>query len=326
MRVYLTLCDYTDLISSRTVVITGSGGFVGSHVVRDLLARDLDVRVLDDLSTGHADNLVGLDIDLVEGSMLDLDAVARSVRGCTDVVHLAALGSVPRSVDNPLATHAANTTGMLNVLEACRAEGDVYVVGASSSSIYGRTRKLPTSERQAPMPISPYAVTKVATEGYLAAYSHCYGLETLSCRLFNVYGPRQRRESAYAKVIPEFIGAAFGGQPLTVHGSGKQSRDFTYVGDIAQAFGIAVERRVSSTSPVNAAFGRRIDLLTIVKLLEEQIGPLEVVHTETRRGDVEHTLADPKRFRRLFPELAPTAFEGGLELTVEWMRDSLTTV
>ncbi len=303
------------------VVVTGGAGFIGANLVRALLARPevAQVRVVDDLSTGSKANLAGVGATLYEGSILDRGLLDEAFDGADAVVHLAALPSVPRSVADPLASHHANATGTLEVLEAARRAGGPYVAAASSSSVYGANRELPKRETMRTAPMSPYAVSKLATEAYLGAYHHCYGLGVLPLRFFNVFGPLQPAGHAYAAVVPAFLDAALAGRPLTVHGDGGQSRDFTYVGTVAQVITEAVLGRVVHADPVNLAFGSRTTLLELVGELSAVLGrPLDVAHTEPRAGDVRDSQADNSRLRGLFPAVTPVPLREGLERTAEW--------
>lgn len=305
------------------MAVTGGAGFIGGNLVRLLLSRDHSVSVIDDLSTGHRHNLVGLDVSLIEGSILDAMALDEALAAADAVVHLAALGSVPRSVANPLATHHANATGTLMVLDAARRHGNLHTIVASSSSVYGSNPVLPKHEELATRPMSPYAVSKLATEGYALAWSATFGIPTLAFRFFNVFGPLQAADQAYAAVIPSFVRAALNGQPVTVHGEGTQSRDFTYVGNVVAVLVDAVERQVTGPTPVNLAFGARISLLELLDRLEKILGhAIDRVHVETRSGDVPHSQADDTNFRAMFPDVAPADFETALRATVAWMQNS----
>ena len=281
--------------------------------------------MIDDLSTGNRANIDGLidthEVRFVEGTILSDEALDAAFAGADAVVHLAALGSVPRSVADPLATHHANATGTLMVLEAARRHGGLHTIVASSSSVYGSNPILPKHEELATRPLSPYGGSKLVTEGYTLAWASSYGMPTLAFRFFNVFGPLQPAGHAYAAVIPAFVHAALTGTPLTVHGDGTQSRDFTYVGSVVGAITDAVVRRVSSPSPVNLAFGTRVTLLDVIASLEEIIGhPIERTHTDNRAGDVPHSQADTTRLRELFPGVQAVSFSQGLRTTVDWMR------
>lgn len=303
------------------VLITGGAGFIGSNLARLALAEGVDVTVLDDLSNGYLANIDGLDLRFVEGSLLDESAVADALRGVDSVVHLAALGSVPRSLANPPGSHAANATGTLLLLEGARAAGVRHVVGASSSSVYGANPALPKSEREWVRPVSPYAVSKLAAEQYLLAYQDSFGLETLAFRFFNVFGPRQAAGHAYAAVIPVFIDALLHGRPLPVNGDGMHSRDFTYVGTVCRVLMDAVRDRVSHPEPVNLAFGTNTTLRQVIDTLAEVTGIQPVVeHRPERPGDVRHSQADNRVLRSLFPHVEPVSMREGLEATVAWFK------
>lgn len=303
------------------MLITGGAGFIGCNLAHEAIRRGLDVTVLDDLSTGYRDNLTDLDVKFIEGSLLDHEAVESAVNGADAIVHLAALGSVPRSIRDPLASHAANATGTLLLLEAARRAETPYLVGASSSSVYGLNPALPKHEREWVRPMSPYAVTKLATEQYLLAYQQSFGMQTLAFRFFNVYGPRQRAGHAYAAVIPIFIDALLSGQPLPVNGDGTQSRDFTYVGTVCRVLLDAVERSVGAPEPVNLAFGSNTTVLELLERLEERTGlRAEVRHMPPRPGDVPHSQAANSSLRTLFPSVEPVFLDEGLDHTIRWFR------
>jgi UDP-glucose 4-epimerase len=304
-------------------LVTGGAGFIGSHLVDELLERGEQVRVLDNFSTGDRGNLEAvLDrIELIEGDITDLETVHRAMRGCELVFHQAALASVPRSVANPLATHRACVDGTLHVLLAARKAGVRRVVYAASSSAYGNSERLPKSEPDPTAPLSPYAVAKLAGEHYCAAFSEVYRLETVRLRYFNVFGPRQSPSSPYAAVIPLFIQALSSGKRPTIHGDGKQSRDFTYVADVVQANLLAAEAPNVSGRVFNVACGRRTSLLELVEHLNTLLGTrITPLHTTPRPGDVRHSLAD---IHRACDELGyrPTVdIRAGLERYVEWWR------
>lgn len=305
------------------VAVTGGAGFVGSNLGRALLARPEvhEVVALDDLSTGSRANLDDTGVQLLEGSILDRDALDSVCGGADAVVHLAALPSVPRSVIDPVASHHANATGTLEVLQAARRAGDLHVVVASSSSVYGANRELPKRESMRTAPISPYAVSKQATEAYALSFGHTYGLPVLAFRFFNVYGPLQPAGHAYAAVVPAFVDSALRGVPLTIHGDGEQTRDFTYVGTVTRVITDAVLRRVVDLEPVNLAFGSRTSLNTLVDRLGDVIGVRPAVeHVEPRPGDVRDSQADNERLRRHFPAVDAVPLDEGLRATVEWFQ------
>lgn len=301
--------------------MTGGAGFIGANLSRRFCEQGDDVVVVDDLSTGDRDNLRGLDVTFLEGSILDPTTLDTAMRDARAVVHLAARPSVPRSITDPVASHLANATGTVEVLEAARRAGNLHVVVASSSSVYGANPTLPKREDLATMPLSPYAASKLATESYALAYQHSFGLPALAFRFFNVFGPLQAAGHAYAAVVPAFVSAALEGRPLTVHGDGKQSRDFTYVDTVTEVIADAVGRGVTSPSPVNLAFGTRTDLLSLIAELEAILGTsVAIEHIETRAGDVKHSQADSTRLQELFPDVVPTALPDALRATVDWFR------
>jgi UDP-glucose 4-epimerase len=301
------------------VAVTGGAGFIGANLCRTLLARGHDVVIVDDLSSGDAANLDGLDVHFAEASILDGASLDAAFAEARSVVHLAARPSVPRSIAEPVASHDANATGTVSVLEAARRGGIGHVVVASSSSVYGANPELPKHEGLATMPVSPYAASKLATEAYALAWAASYGMDALAFRFFNVFGPLQAAGHAYAAVIPAFVEAALGGRPLPIHGDGEQSRDFTYVGSVAGVLAEAVERRIAHPGPVNLAFGSRVTLLELIGELEAVLGrPLEREHLELRPGDVRHSQADQTRLRALFPHAEPVALHDGLAATVHW--------
>ena len=305
------------------VVVTGGAGFIGANLCRHLAAAPgIDhVLALDNLSMGRRENLVGIDADLVEGDLCDPQTLDAALDGATAVVHLGALGSVPRSLEHPLLTHHNNATGTLQVLEAARRAGGVHTIVASSSSVYGATEDLPKHEALPTRPMSPYGVSKLATEWYALSFQHSLDLPVLAFRFFNVFGPLQPADHIYAAVIPRFIDAALANRPLTVHGDGKQSRDFTYVDTVCATITSAVERQVTSPEPVNLAFGEPYSLLDVIAMLEELLDTeLRVEHVEPRAGDIRHSDASSDRLYELFPDTAPVPLRDGLERTIDWFR------
>ena len=305
------------------VLITGGAGFIGANLVRRLetMAGIAEIVVIDDLSFGFRENLDDTSATLLEGSILDEDLLRHATDGASTIVHLAARSSVPRSVAEPMATHEVNATGTALVLEAARRAGDVQVIVASSSSVYGSTDVLPKHEELATRPISPYAASKLATESYALAWGHSYGLPVLALRLFNVFGPLQPPAHTYAAVIPAFLAAACSNRPLPVHGDGTQCRDFTFVGSVVDVLGQAITRRVTHPDPVNLAFGTRVTLLEVVAELEHILERrLPVDHMPTRVGDVRRSQADSSLLLELFPDLEPTELADGLRATVEWFE------
>jgi UDP-glucose 4-epimerase len=308
------------------VVVTGGAGFIGANLCRSLASAPevTEVVAFDDLSTGFEHNLRGPGLDgvkLIEGTILDAAALDEVLGGAGAVVHLAARPSVPRSLVDPMASHLANATGTLEVLEAARRAGGPLVVAASSSSVYGANPSIPKREDLPARPVSPYAASKLAAESYVLAYQHSFGLPTLAFRFFNVFGPLQAAGHAYAAVVPAFVDAALAGRPLSVHGDGRQTRDFTYVDTVTAVLTDAVVRGVTCAEPVNLAYGTRHDLLTVIAELEAILGhPLERDHVETRAGDVRDSQADSSLLLSLFPDIEAATLAEGLRRTVDWFR------
>ena len=307
------------------VLITGGAGFIGANLSRALIDQDWinEVVVIDDLSFGFRSNLDGLEVTFVEGSILDEDLLKSTMGGVSAVVHLAARSSVPRSIGDPLAAHRDNTTGTALVLEAARSQGDVQVIVASSSSVYGANESLPKHEGLATQPVSPYAATKLASESYTLAWGHSYGMPVLALRFFNVFGPLQPPLHTYAAVIPAFLSAAMQDQALPVHGDGTQCRDFTYVDTVVSVIADAIHRRVSHLEPLNLAFGKKITLLEVISELEVILDRnLSIDYQPPRVGDVARSQADSSALRRLFPDVVPSDFVDGLRSTTEWFQES----
>jgi nucleoside-diphosphate-sugar epimerase len=301
------------------VLVTGGGGFIGHHIVERLLRDGHAVRVLDNFATGRRENLVPFidDIELVEGDMQSFERAHNAVRGCDLVCHQAALPSVPRSVADPLTSHASNVIGTLNILLAARDEDVQRVVFASSSSVYGANDTLPKREDLVLMPMSPYAVAKQAAESYCRSFATVYGLETVALRYFNVFGPRQDPLSQYAAVIPKFITAALADRPITIFGDGEQSRDFTYIDNVVDANLKALTVEGVGGSFYNIAVGDRISLNDLVRDLEKVMGrEIAVEYAEGRVGDVKHSLADVSLARKELGYDPLISFEEGLRRTV----------
>ena len=307
-----------------TYLVTGGAGFIGSHIVDELVHRGERVRVLDNFSTGRPANLAQVReaIELIEGDVRDLATVRAAMRGADYVLHQAALASVPRSVADPLASNEVNVTGTLNVLLAAREVGVRRVVYASSSSVYGDSPQLPKREDMPTQPLSPYAVSKLAGEAYCLAFHQVYGLPVVALRYFNVFGPRQDPTSQYAAVIPRFVTAALRGEPLTVYGDGHQSRDFTYVSNVVEANLLACESDAAVGQVLNASCGERYSLLDLIARLQELLNgaPLQVRHSDPAPGDVRHSQADISRARQLLGYAPRVDFASGLRRTVEWYQ------
>ncbi|HSH23253.1 MAG TPA: NAD-dependent epimerase/dehydratase family protein [Acidimicrobiales bacterium] len=308
---------------SVQALVTGGAGFIGSNIVDALVADGHRVRVLDDLSTGYADN-VNADAELLVGGVVDAELVARAVEGTDVVFHQAAHRAVLRSVEQPLATDQANVHGTLTILKAAADAGVRRVVSASSSSVYGGAEQFPTPESAPTWPRSPYAVTKLTGEHYCRVFAELYGLETVAMRYFNVYGPRQRPDSAYAAVIPLFIEALRAGVPAQVHGDGKQSRDFTYIDDVVAANLAAASAPAErcSGNAYNIAGGCAYSLLDMLAFLGEILDvEWQVNHGDPRPGDVRHTRADISAARDDLGHHPRVDFADGLARTVAWFAD-----
>lgn len=301
-------------------LVTGGAGFIGSHIVEALARRGDRVRVLDDFSTGLHENLAGIaDIEVVEGDLRNAAVVDRAVVGVQGVFHQAALRSVPRSVDDPFKSNDVNVTGTLVLLLACQRARVRRIIYASSSSVYGDDPTLPKVETLPTTPISPYAVSKLAAEHYCQTFARLYGVEAVSLRYFNVFGPRQNPESKYSAVIPRFLAQALAGEPLEIHGDGEQSRDFTYVDNVVAGNLLAMDAVGVSGEVFNIACGTRHSLLTIAERIEENVGrPLAREHVASRRGDVRHTLADISKAQRLLGYRPTIDFANGMQRTCEY--------
>ncbi|MBN1919618.1 MAG: SDR family oxidoreductase [Anaerolineae bacterium] len=305
-------------------LVTGGAGFIGSHIVDELVRRGETVRVLDDFSSGRRENIAhNLEhVELLEGSLCDLEMVRRAVAGMDYVLHLGAIPSVPRSVAAPLASHQANVTGTLHVLLAAREAQVRRVVYSSSSSVYGNSPTLPKHEDMPTHPLSPYAVSKLAGENYCTAFHEVYGLPTVSLRYFNVFGPRQDPNSEYAAVIPKFITAMLKDESPIIYGDGLQSRDFTYVTNVVAANLRACEREDAVGQVMNVALGDRVTLLELVEELNGILGTQQLPRFEAERpGDVKHSQADASRAKALLGLERFVNFRQGLRETVGWFRN-----
>ncbi|RLC53628.1 MAG: LPS biosynthesis protein WbpP [Chloroflexota bacterium] len=307
-------------------LITGGAGFIGSHIVEELVRRRERVRVLDNFSTGRRENLAPFleHVELVEGDLRDLSTVRRVAEGVDYILHQAALPSVPRSIADPLTSNDSNVTGTLHLLIAARDAGVKRVVYASSSSVYGDNPTLPKREDMSPAPKSPYAVSKLAGEYYCRVFAQAYGLETVCLRYFNVFGPRQDPASQYAAVIPKFITALLRDEPPTIYGDGHQSRDFTYVSNVVRANLLAATAPDVSGRVFNVACGERYTVLDLVAVLTEILGThITPVHTAPRPGDVRHSLADITAAREALGYRVEVNFHEGLRRTVAWYREHI---
>jgi nucleoside-diphosphate-sugar epimerase len=305
------------------VLVTGGGGFIGSHLVQALLEDGHEVRILDNFATGRRENLLhlGSSFDLVEGDIQSYERVHNAALGCEVVLHQAAMPSVPRSIQDPLTSNASNVIGTLNVLLAARDNDVRRVIFASSSSVYGASEALPKRESQTPLPISPYGVAKLAGEGYCRSFHAVYGLETVALRYFNVFGPRQDPLSQYAAVIPNFLTAVLTGTRPTIFGDGSQTRDFTYISNVIDANRLAMTASEVAGDSFNIACGGRISLNEVVTAIAELTGhSVEPQYVAPRRGEVQHSMASIDHARKGLGFEPTVGFRNGLARTVEYFQ------
>ncbi|KAA3637866.1 MAG: NAD-dependent epimerase/dehydratase family protein [Calditrichaeota bacterium] len=306
-------------------LVTGGAGFIGSNIAAKLVEKGEDVRVLDNFSTGNESNLSDIidKIELVDGDIKDYWTVSKAVKGVDYILHQAALPSVPRSVENPLTSNEVNVDGTLNLLENARLEGVKKFVMASSSSVYGDAEELPKHEGMVPSPLSPYAVTKLTNEYYLKVYWGLYKLPTVALRYFNIFGPKQDPNSAYAAVFPKFIEAMLQGKQPTVFGDGEQSRDFTYIDNCVQANLLAASSDKIVGDYFNVACGGQYTLNDVLEMLRQIIGcDIEAKYEAPRQGDIKHSYASIKKLED-FGYNPEVSFEDGVKRTVEFYKKRL---
>ena len=306
------------------VVVTGGAGFVGSNLSRSLISRGHEVIVIDDLSTGLLDNVPD-GVQFIETSILDKDFIGKAISGSDVVVHLAARGSVPRSINNPVATHEVNSTGTLNVLECARA-ANAHFIFSSSSSVYGANTALPKTEEMVLKPLTPYAASKMAGEALSLAYANSYKLPVTTFRFFNIYGPWQRPDHQYAAVIPKWIWQAINDQEIVVYGDGEQTRDFTSVSTVVEILISTLENKFCHPQPINLAFGNRISLNEVLRNLNIQFQNIRVGHKEARPGDVKDSQNQPNLVKSYFPKIKPKEFKDGLLETIDWLVGNLNRI
>jgi nucleoside-diphosphate-sugar epimerase len=308
------------------VLVTGGAGFIGSHIASALVAAGARVRIIDDLSTGYRENLdeIGGDIDFVQASVADGEALKKAIEGVELVFHEAAIPSVPRSIENPLQTHIASVDSTFSLLLAARESRVRRVIYAASSSAYGDQPTLPKVENMLPEPLSPYAVAKLVGEQYCQVFTRVYGLETLSLRYFNVFGPRQDPSSQYSGVISRFISALMSGSRPVIYGDGEQSRDFTYIDNVVEANLKAAETTRGIGQVMNVANGERITLNQLLHDLKDLTGKQNVSaeYLDARVGDVKHSLADITRAREFLNFEPKVDLRTGLKLTMDWWKNS----
>lgn len=308
------------------VVVTGGAGFIGSHIAAALMSSGARVRILDDLSTGHRENLeeIGGDLDFIEGSVADENLLSKVLEDAELIFHEAAIPSVPRSVEEPRQTHVASVDGTFSLLLAARDRGVKRVVYAASSSAYGDQPKLPKTEHMPPDPLSPYAVAKLVGEYYCQVFTRVYGLEAVSLRYFNVFGPRQDPGSQYSGVVSRFISALFSGEQPVIFGDGEQSRDFTYIDNVVAANLSAASAKEASGKVINVANGERVTLNQLLSELKELTGKQDVnaEYADARVGDVRHSLADITRARKILNYESKVDLREGLKRTIDWWKTS----
>ncbi len=306
------------------ILVTGGGGFIGSHLVDLLLKQGHSVRVLDNFSTGHRSNipLSNSALQVVEGDIRDQMTVEQTVSGVDAIVHLAAVASVQASVDDPFGTHEVNLIGTVNLLEAAKKHSVGRFVFASSAAVYGDVKQLPVCEDIPLQPLTPYAADKLSSEFYIDFYRRQYGLESVIFRFFNIFGPRQDPSSPYSGVIGIFMERAIADLPITVFGDGDQSRDFVYVADLAILLCRSVESDQPLIKPMNVGNGKGTNLNQLLDYLHEFTGrPLDVSHFEPRLGDIRHSLADNRRLIEMMNYQCIYPVVDGLRLTYEWCLD-----
>ena len=309
-------------------LVTGGAGFIGSHLAEELLRRGETVRVVDNLSTGKRQNIAHVpSVEFIEGDLADLVMARRAVKGIDYVLHQAAIPSVPRSVEDPITSNRANIDASLNVLVAARDAGVKRLVYAGSSSAYGNTPTLPKVETMAPAPLSPYALQKLVAEQYCQMFTRLYGLQTVTTRYFNVFGPRQDPSSPYSGVISIFISALCEGRRPTIYGDGEHTRDFTYVANVVDGVLRACTADNASGEVINVATSGRISLNTLFNTVRDLVGStVEPIYAEPRAGDVKDSQADISKAKRVLGYQPSVTFEAGLAKTVEWYRSSQVTV
>lgn len=323
-------------LKGKKILVTGGAGFIGSNLCEALLELEADVSCLDNFETGKQQNLKAFIKDknfrLIEGDIRDFSTCLNAAKGMEIILHQAALGSVPRSIENPLRTHSTNNTGFLNMLEAARQSRVERFIYAASSSTYGDLADLPKVEDKIGKPLSPYAVTKYVNELYAGVYADLYDLKVIGLRYFNVFGRRQDPEGAYAAAIPKFIKALLNGESPIIHGDGSQSRDFTYIDNVVQINLLAA----STSNPdafnqiYNVAFGERKDLNTLFELIKKElsahlpeIADLQAIYGDERKGDVKHSMADISKANRLLNYKPAFNLEAGMARAIEWYIESL---
>ncbi len=307
-------------------LVTGGAGFIGSHIVHRLVADGQKVRVLDNFSTGKRANLAAVinDVEVVEGDLRSIDDCLKACKGVEIIFHEGALPSVPKSVADPQSSHDVNINGTFNVLMAARDCGCRRVIYAASSSAYGDQLESPKRESMRPAPLSPYAVNKLVGEYYLRVFNECYGLETLSLRYFNVFGPRQDPKSQYAAAIPAFVTAILNDRPPTIYGDGEQTRDFTYIDNVVHGNMLAAKAPKLSGEVINLACAESVTVNHTIDLINKLLGKeVKPIYTDVRPGDIKHSLSDITLARKLIGFEPVVSFDEGLRRAIEWYKENL---
>ena len=297
--------------------VTGGAGFIGSYLIRELVKHGYEVKVIDNLSNGELKNIESLPIDFVQADILDHDALADFFDTCDRIIHLAALGSVPRSLSNPVEVFNSNVIGTLNVLEFAR-QFRTPILMTSSSSVYGSNTVIPKTEFDWLNPISPYAASKLSCEALFSAWAHSYNLNLIVLRLFNVFGPRQKKDGPYSAVIPKWCNCIINKKPIEIFGDGNQMRDFTFVGDVVSVILECLKNKIDFQLPINLAYGNEISLNELARLFKKINPTTEISYSEKRNGDITNSVSSGIKIRELFPNIYPTAFDEALEKTLDW--------
>ncbi len=309
-----------------TVLVTGGAGFIGSHIIENFIKSGKKVRALDNFSTGKKENLeiFAGSVEVFNGDICDADIVKKAIKGVDYVFHLAALPSVPRSIENPIASNTINVGGSLNMLVEAKNAGVKRFVYASSSSVYGNPKSMPVEETFQPDPLSPYAVTKLSTEYYAKIFSRIYGLETVGLRYFNVFGPRQDADSEYSAVIPKFADKILNNKRPVIYGDGEQSRDFTYIDNVVQANILAIEASNVSGEVFSVACGERVTLNEMVAMFNDILKTdVKPEYVDPRKGDIKHSFANISKAKDLLGYAPKVLFREGLEKSIEWYKKTL---
>jgi UDP-glucose 4-epimerase len=311
----------------RRIGVTGGAGFIGSNLCKKLISLDFEVRILDDFSTGLLDNLAGYDFDVRRGSICDRKAISDFFKGLDFVFHLAARGSVPRSISNPRATFEVNVAGSLEVLEAVR-EQEIPSVFISSSSVYGDSNYSPKVETEIGKPLSPYAASKACMERMVEAYRNSFDLDIMTFRLFNVFGPFQRFDHEYSAVIPKWINQALRGQNINIFGDGNITRDFTYVEEVTNVLSQSLFKThlFKEMEVINLAFGREINLNLIAKMTKDFFPHVEIHHGPKRTSDIMNSTSCPKKLFEYFPNIQKEHFHESFSKTVGWITSTVNNI